>query len=164
MILINDQKYTTLLTELRYNCCMLKRTLAIQKALSESGYRITQPRRAVIEVILRARRSLSPEEVLTRARKIDPSVGLATVYRTLDVLHQQGHLERVRIGKKGYALVCAEKELHFHLVCERCCSVIELQPDRFSKALMAQLHNIGFASRQNAIEIIGLCAKCNPAG
>jgi Fur family ferric uptake transcriptional regulator len=143
---------------------MLKRTLAIQKALSESGYRITQPRRAVIEVVLRARRSLSPDEVLARARKIDPGVGLATVYRTLDVLRQQGHLGRVRIGNKGYALVCAKKGLHFHLVCERCRAVIELQPDQFSKALVAQLRDIGFASRQNAIEIIGLCAKCNPAG
>ena len=141
---------------------MLKRTLAIQKALSESGYRITQPRRAVIEVVLRARRSLSPEEVLARARKFDPSVGLATVYRTLDVLRRQGHLQHVRIGNKGYALVCAEKELHFHLVCERCHAVIELPPDRFGKALMAQLHDVGFALRQNAIEIIGLCARCNP--
>ncbi|MFC1466255.1 MAG: Fur family transcriptional regulator [Candidatus Brachytrichaceae bacterium NZ_4S206] len=139
---------------------MLKRTRDVQKALSESGYRITQSRQAVIEVVMRARRSLSPEEILERARKIDPSVGLATVYRTLDVLHAEGHLERVRIGNKGYTLACAEKELHFHLVCERCRTVAELQSEQFSRALLAQLRAAGFESRKHAIEIIGLCARC----
>ncbi|BCX03062.1 MAG: transcriptional repressor [Candidatus Roseilinea sp.] len=142
---------------------MLKRTRDIQNALSESGYRITQPRRAVIEVVMRARRSLSPEEILARARKIDPGVGLATVYRTLDMLHAEGHLERVRIGNKGYALTCTEKALHFHLICERCRTVTELQSDHFSRALMAQLRAAGFASRKHAIEILGLCAKCQPS-
>ncbi|MCS6849251.1 MAG: Fur family transcriptional regulator [Anaerolineae bacterium] len=142
---------------------MLKRTRDIQKALSESGYRITQPRQAVIEVILRARRSLSPEEILARARKIDPGVGLATVYRTLDVLHAEGYLERVRIGNKGYTLTCTEKTLHFHLICERCRTVTELQSDRFSRDLMAQLRAAGFEARKHAIEIIGRCAKCQPS-
>ncbi len=139
---------------------MLKRSRDIQKALSESGYRITQPRQAVIEVIMRARRSLSPEEILVRARKIDPNVGLATVYRTLDMLHAEGHLERVRIGNKGYTLTCAEKGLHFHLVCERCRMVTELRMDRFSRALATQLRAAGFESHKNAIEIVGLCARC----
>lgn len=139
---------------------MLKRARDVQKALSESGYRITQPRRAVIEVVMRARRSLSPEEILQRARKIDPSVGLATVYRTLDVLHAEGHLERVRIGNKGYTLTCTEKALHFHLICERCRTVTELPSEPFADALSAQLYAAGFRLRKNAIEIVGMCAKC----
>ncbi|MCS7055102.1 MAG: transcriptional repressor [Thermoflexales bacterium] len=139
---------------------MSKRARDIQKALSASGYRITQPRRAVIEVVARARRSLSPEEILARARKIDPGVGLATVYRTLDVLQAEGHLERVRIGNRGYSLACSEKALHFHLICERCRTVTEIQSDQFSGALIAQLQAVGFESRKSAIEIIGLCAKC----
>lgn len=142
---------------------MSKRTRDVQKALSESGYRITQPRRAVIEVIMRARHSLSPEEILERARKIDASVGLATVYRTIDMLHAEGHLERVRIGNKGYTLTCVEKELHFHLVCERCRTVTELKCKQCSRALSEQLRAAGFRSRKNAIEIVGLCAKCQSA-
>ncbi|GIV85403.1 MAG: hypothetical protein KatS3mg052_2410 [Candidatus Roseilinea sp.] len=109
---------------------------------------------------MRARHSLSPEEILARARKIEPGVGLATVYRTLDMLHAEGYLERVRIGNKGYTLACKEKSLHLHLICERCRTVIELQPDRFSHALSAQLRAAGFTSHKNAIEILGLCAKC----
>jgi Fur family ferric uptake transcriptional regulator len=141
---------------------MQKRALAVEKTLSESGYRVTRPRQAVIEVVTRARRSLSPEEVLSRARKIDPDVGLATVYRTLDMLQSLGQLRRVRIGKKGYALNCTESKLHFHLVCEKCRAVTELATDRSTHALANRLQATGFKSQANAIEIVGLCAKCSP--
>jgi Fe2+ or Zn2+ uptake regulation protein len=134
-----------------------KRALAIQQALSAAGYRITKPRCVVIEVVVCARRSLSPAEVLARARKRDPRIGLATVYRTLDVLRQTGLLDRVRIGNQGYALMCAERGLHFHLVCERCRAVTEL---RAARSLVYRLRRSGFVSRQNAIEIIGVCARC----
>jgi Fe2+ or Zn2+ uptake regulation protein len=142
---------------------MSKRTLVVESALRESGYRVTQPRLAVIEVISRARRSLSPEEVLARARRIDPEVGLATVYRTLDMLQQLGQLRRVRIGAKGYAMTCSESDLHFHLICERCRAVTELGAGRQARALATQLKAAGFARSSNAIEIVGLCAKCQPA-
>lgn len=146
-----------------YNCGMPKRAMLVERALSESGYRITRPRQAVIEVVTRARRSLSPEEVLARARRIDPEVGLATVYRTLDMLQSLGQLRRVRIGKKGYALTCTEPKLHFHLVCEKCRTVTELESDRSTRVLASRLQATGFKSQTNAIEIVGLCSKCNPS-
>jgi Fur family ferric uptake transcriptional regulator len=136
---------------------MHKRALAIQQSLSAAGYRITKPRRAVIEVVACARRSLSPAEVLAHARKRDPRIGLATVYRTLDMLRETGLLDCVRIGKQSYALVCAEQGLHFHLVCERCHTVTEL---RATRSLVRQLRQAGFVSRRNAIEIVGVCARC----
>jgi len=136
---------------------MHKRALEIQQALSAAGYRLTRPRQVVIEVVVCARRSLSPAEVLVRARKRDPRIGLATVYRTLEVLQRKGLLDRVRIGNQGYALICAEQGVHFHLVCQRCRSVTEIPATR---ALVHRLRRSGFISRQNAIEIVGICARC----
>jgi Fur family ferric uptake transcriptional regulator len=131
--------------------------LEIQKSLSTAGYRLTRPRQAVIEVIARARRSLSPAEVLSRARKRDPRIGLATVYRTLEMLQREGFLNRVGIGNQGYVLMCIEQGLHFHLVCERCRAVTEL---RASRSLVHRLRRSGFISHRNAIEIVGICARC----
>lgn len=139
---------------------MPKRASVVEKALSESGYRITRPRQAVIEVITRSRRSLSPEDVLSRARKIDPEVGLATVYRTLDMLQSLGQLQRVRIGSKGYTVACAEPHPHFHLVCEKCRGVTEMDADQHLKLLAKRLKAIGFTRTSNAIEIVGVCARC----
>ena len=136
---------------------MNKRALEIQKSLSAAGYRLTKPRQAVIEVIACARRSLSPAEVLDRARKRDPRIGLATVYRTLEMLQREGFLNRVGIGNQGYVLMCMEQGLHFHLVCERCHAVTEL---RASRSLVHRLRRSGFISHQNAVEIVGICARC----
>jgi len=134
-----------------------KRALEIKKSLSAAGYRITKPRCVVIEVVVCARRSLSPAEVLNRARKRDPRIGLATVYRTLEVLQHEGLLNRVGIGNQGYVLMCTEQGLHFHLVCERCRAVTEL---RISRSLAHRLRLSGFISHRNAIEIVGICARC----
>jgi Fe2+ or Zn2+ uptake regulation protein len=85
------------------------------------------------------------------------------VYRTLDMLQSLGQLRRVRIGSKGYAMTCSEPKLHFHLVCERCRTVMEMEMDQHARALANRLQSTGFKRKSNAIEIVGLCAKCNPA-
>ena len=128
--------------------------------LSSAGYRVTQPRRAVIEVLARAKRSLSPEEIFDRACKAHTDVGLATVYRTLDMLQAMGLLSRVQIGSKGYALTCAEHKLHFHLVCRKCHGVTELEADAPLAQLQQEFDNSGFQSQGGAIEMLGICQRC----
>jgi Fe2+ or Zn2+ uptake regulation protein len=121
---------------------------------------MTQPRLAVIEVIVRARRSLTPHEVLARASKLYAGVGLATVYRTLDMLQHIGYVQRVRINGKGYAVACDVPDLHCHLVCQKCHGVIELASARFADGLKKDLQQTGFRIQGGAIEVIGLCPAC----
>ena len=118
--------------------------------LSESGYRVTQPRRAVIEALCRARRSLDPETICTRARSLHPAVGLATVYRTLDMLQALGHCSRVQIGSKGYALTCGERKMHVHLVCSHCMGVTEMEADDAMASLKHKLDGAGFKAQANS--------------
>jgi Fe2+ or Zn2+ uptake regulation protein len=130
------------------------------KALSDAGYRVTQPRVAVIDVIARARRSLTPHEVLVRACKLQPGVGLATVYRTLDMLQHIGFVQRVRINGKGYAVACDVPELHYHLVCQKCHQVTELASGRYGGELRRGVQQAGFRIQSGAIEVMGLCPAC----
>ena len=130
------------------------------QALSNAGYRVTQPRHAVIEALSRARRSLDPEELCQRARTTHAEVGLATVYRTLDMLQELGLCSRVQIGGKGYALTCSESRLHYHLVCRKCHGIVEMEADAELDALQRRLDSVGFKSQANAIELLGVCEKC----
>ena len=57
-----------------------------QEALSRNGGRITLPRQIILEVIAASQRPLSPQEVHAQAVKRLPSIGLVTVYRTIDKL------------------------------------------------------------------------------
>lgn len=143
-----------------YNDRMADVVQPLVDALSEAGYRMTQPRLAVIEVVARARRSLTPHEILARATRVHAGVGLATVYRTLDMLQRIGYVQRVSINGKGYALACDVPDLHYHLVCQKCHGVIELDSGCYADDLKRSLQQAGFRMQGGAIEVIGLCPAC----
>ncbi len=129
-------------------------------ALSAAGYRLTRPRLAVIEAVSRAKRVLSTDEILARARRIHPRVGLATVYRCIDMLDRIGYFQRVQISGKGYVTACHDEKLHYHLVCRKCRAVTEVEVDQSADALRQLMMETGFRAQAGAIEVIGLCQTC----
>lgn len=129
-------------------------------ALAAAGYRLTRPRLAVIEAVLRAKRMLSTEEILARARRIHPSVGLATVYRCVEMLDRIGYFQRVQISGKCYVTACHDEKLHYHLVCRKCRAVTEVEGAQSSDTLQRLMMEAGFRPQAGAIEVIGLCQAC----
>lgn len=129
-------------------------------ALGAAGYRLTKPRLAVIEAVSRAGRMLSTDEVLVRARRIHPHVGLATVYRCIDMLDRIGYFQRVQISGKSYVTACPDDRLHYHLVCQKCHTVAEVEVDQSADALQQLMVEAGFRAQAGAIEVIGLCRMC----
>lgn len=132
-------------------------------ALGAAGYRLTKPRLAVIEAVLRAGRMLSTGEILVRARRIHPRVGLATVYRSVDMLDRIGYFQRVQIGGRTYVSACHDETLHYHLVCSRCRAVAEIEVDQSADGLRRSMMEAGFRAQAGAIEVIGLCRTCRSA-
>ena len=91
----------------------------ILEQLNQAGNRVTQPRRAVIQALLEDGVHASPAEVHARARQHCPTIGLVTVYRTLDLLSDLGFVRRIHTedGCHGYAAVSHGH--HHHLICQR---------------------------------------------
>jgi Fur family ferric uptake transcriptional regulator len=135
-------------------------TERLSGALAAAGYRLTKPRLAVIEAVSRARRMLSTDEILARARRIHPRVGLATVYRCIDMLDRIGYFQRVQISGKGYVTACHDEKLHYHLVCRECRAVTEVEVAQSTDALQRLMIETGFRAQAGAIEVIGLCQAC----
>jgi Fur family ferric uptake transcriptional regulator len=133
----------------------------LARSLNQAGYRVTRPRLAVIETMARSRRSLSTDEILARARKLCPGVGLATVYRSLDMLEAVGAVQRVQIGGKRYATHCHDASLHYHLVCSRCHGVTEAAVGRSAASLRSAMSLNGFRPQPGAIEVVGVCRECS---
>ena len=142
---------------------MSRATMTAQEltsALGAAGYRATKPRLAVIEAVSRARRMLSTDEILLRARRIHPAVGLATVYRCIDMLERIGYFQRVQIGNKTYVVACHHTKLHYHLVCRKCHAVTEVDVDQTADGLQRRMAEAGFRAQAGAVEVIGLCETC----
>jgi Fur family ferric uptake transcriptional regulator len=129
--------------------------------LEACGYRITRPRRAVVRCVFEANAWLSPEEVLERARPWCPSLGLVTVYRTLNLLEEQGLVRRIHgePGCHGYAP--AGLQHGHHLVCRSCHQVLEFPGTEDIHPLIdAIARQTGFTVEDHVLELAGRCPDC----
>jgi Fe2+ or Zn2+ uptake regulation protein len=76
------------------------------------------------------------------------------------MLQAIGYVQRVRIAGKGYAVACDVPDLHYHLVCQKCHMVTELQSGRYADELKRTVQQAGFRMQGGAIEVMGLCPAC----
>ncbi|MFD3004992.1 zinc uptake transcriptional regulator [Thermus tengchongensis] len=119
--------------------------------------RSTRQRRAIREAFLEAGRPLSPQEVLELARKKVPSLGLATVYRTLKGLVEEGFLTPVALPGEPSRYEPAGREHHHHFLCRLCGRVFELSG--CDLALEGHLPP-GFQAEGHEVTVFGRCPEC----
>lgn len=131
--------------------------------LSDEGYRLTQPRRAVIQVLLGDDGYSSPAQVHQRARTLCPGVSLVTVYRTLDLLTQLGFARRIHADDGCHGYACASHGHRHHLVCRRCGAATEFEGCDLSAFLDRVSGETGYAIEDHLLELVGLCATCREA-
>ena len=127
--------------------------------LKRAGYKLTDPRLAVIEVLEREGKHLSSDEVLVLGQRICPKLSRATVYRTLDLLAELGLIRPIYLGDTCQRYVMAEGG-HHHLVCIDCGAAFEFehcQADQLALRLSEQFH---FEIHSHLLEFYGLCETC----
>lgn len=131
--------------------------------LQARGYRLTAPRRAVLLALAECRASLSPAEILQRARDHYPQTGLVTVYRTLEVLTDCGAVRKVHQpdGCHSYALASAGHA--HHIICEKCHAVAEFEGCDLEALFKVVQHRTGYKVQAHWLELFGLCPACRAA-
>jgi Fur family transcriptional regulator, ferric uptake regulator len=122
--------------------------------------RMTSQRRAVLDAILEHRGGFTAIELYDRARKDQPRLGLATVYRTVELLRRAGSLRP--LGGEGSMYVRCHPGHHHHLVCLSCGSVEETELCAAPSAAEVQQRH-GFRSETHAVDIYGTCGRCAAA-
>jgi len=132
------------------------------------GCRFTLTRQAILDILNRTSGHLSTAEIFAAVNRIYPGIGIATIYRTLDLLSRMGLIFKFEFGdgKSRYELVESNKGHHHHLVCNGCGRIIDYsdfmnKEVKFIKELekeLAEKHNFKINSHQ--INFYGLCEKC----
>jgi len=133
------------------------------------GHRMTGPRRVILNVLESAKDYLSADEVYMAVYANHPGVGIATVYRTLQMLAEIGIAERVDTGdgKARYKLGPGEDpRRRVVLVCTNCARAMPIttRTDE-TEAVIAQLEQLtadpqGFRTNRTVIQLFGLCNQC----
>lgn len=132
----------------------------VVKQLRHSGKRITEPRRAVIRALLEDARYSSPTEVHARARVYDASIGLVTVYRTLELLADLGCVRRIHTEDGCHCYAAAATGHRHHLICRRCGQAVEFEGCDLSLFLNRVSQQTGYTIEDHLLELIGLCDTC----
>ena len=129
-------------------------------ALAARGYKLTQPRRAVLRVVAETGASLTPAEIHARAKKFYAQTSLVTVYRTLDVLVECGAIRRVHQSDGCHAYARASEGHAHHVICESCRSVVEFDGCDLGDLLAAVQRRTGFRVEGHWLELFGACPDC----
>ena len=124
------------------------------------GHKLTQPRRAILNVLLGSRTPLSPAEIQEQGQAFCGDLGLVTVYRTLEIMEVMELVRPVHLadGCHGYAL-CTPGHTH-HVVCDRCQAVVEVVGCDLANFLSRVAEGTGYAITGHWLEIAGLCPQC----
>lgn len=136
----------------------------LKAKLKEKGYKLTTQRKAIIDVFLKDQNNhLSPEEIYDVVRNDYPDIGLATVYRTLQLLEQLNIIYKVNFddGCSRYELnLDSEDHQHHHLICIGCGKVKEVKIDLLD-SLEAQIEKEGeFKVVDHNVKFFGYCKDC----
>ena len=123
--------------------------------------RATAPRKAIAALIAQRRGHFTAAGLLDDARSCDVHVGRATVFRTLDLLAEQGQLERIDLPNGEHAYVaCAPREHHHHIVCRKCGKSVEVVDPGLQAVVREIGARSGYRIDSHRLELYGLCPQC----
>jgi Fur family transcriptional regulator, ferric uptake regulator len=152
---------------MREEIAMEHRIDRIKKQLHAQSYKLTPQREATVRVLLeRETDHLSAEEIYLLVKEKAPEIGLATVYRTLELLSELKIIDKINFGD-GVSRYDLRKEgaehFHHHLVCIECGSVEEIMDDLLGDVEKIVENEWGFKVQDHRLTFHGLCKSCQKA-
>ena len=136
----------------------------LKELLRVEGYKLTPQRRAVLEaMMINEGKHLSTEEIYDVVKNDCPEIGLATVYRTVQLLEKMGVVSRINFddGCNRYELVHNDEDhQHHHLVCANCGKVEEVEDDLLDSIEHEIEKKYSFRITNHNVKFFGYCSNC----
>ena len=142
----------------------------IYERLKRKGFKLTKSRQVILDVLKKINDHLSAKKIYETSSKNHPNIGLATVYRNLELFVDISVVCKFDIGDNRYRYsMCSPsaEDHHHHLVCRKCNRVIDYSKsiDDEKKFLKRREKNLSkkydFKIEKHFIDFFGICKKCN---
>ena len=132
-----------------------------EEQLRKDGQRLTAPRRKIVDHILSLKDHQTMEQISSAVKTKDPSVGRATVFRTIKLLEKMQVITRVpsHDGVNRYE-PSHNRPHHDHMICVECGRIEEFHSDRMEFFQNEALKRHHFHPLWHRHEIYGRCEKC----
>ncbi|RIN88845.1 Fur family transcriptional regulator [Mammaliicoccus sciuri] len=144
---------------------MEERIQRVKEQLHEASYKLTPQREATVRVLLENEADhLSAEDVYLKVKDKAPEIGLATVYRTLELLAELKVVDKINFGD-GVARFDLRKEgakhFHHHMVCMECGAVDEIEEDLLEDVERRVEKEFNFKILDHRLTFHGICHRCH---
>lgn len=131
------------------------RTLVKKRGLKHSAQR-----EQILQVLFLAKEHLTPEEIHQRVKELSPSIGLATVYRTLSFLEKEHLVNSISFGSEGKKYELNRGEHHDHMICLECGKILEFYDEELEHLQEAIAKKVGFKLVTHEMILYGICPEC----
>lgn len=144
---------------------MEERIQRVKEQLHKASYKLTPQREATVRVLLENEADhLSAEDVYLKVKDRAPEIGLATVYRTLELLAELKVVDKINFGD-GVARFDLRKEgakhFHHHMVCMECGAVDEIEEDLLEDVERRVEKEFNFKILDHRLTFHGICHRCH---
>ncbi|MCH4888786.1 transcriptional repressor [Acidaminobacter sp. JC074] len=138
---------------------------AVNEKLKKKGYKFTPQRKAILEVVSDSvGQHLSSEEIYDLVKVKNPEIGLATVYRTVQLLVELDILSKLNLddGFVRYEMNDHDgnEHHHHHLICSQCGRIDEVKEDLLESIEKEIEMKYEFQIRDHKLKFFGLCKSC----
>lgn len=162
-VFITRKNSPTAFIAISYNKIMTCSAPHVAEQIRARGFRLTQQRIAILNVLYASSGHLTPTEIFRQLSALLPGVSEPTVYRTLDFLRFNGFLRATSTpsGRLEYEIISPP---HHHLRCQACGAETALEHDRL-KPLLAQIEQLtGYRLTEPHHTFLGICPTCQMKG
>ena len=134
----------------------------LEQYLSKAGLKQSKQRNLVIDAFLEMNDHVSAEELFTYVKDKDVAAGMATIYRTLNLLKDAGLVEQKQFQEgKAVFEVSRPNEHHDHLICLTCDRVIEFENTQIERLQQQIADSHGIKLTHHSLDLFGTCMQEN---
>jgi Fur family ferric uptake transcriptional regulator len=133
-----------------------------KKLLKSNTLKFTKQRELILNFLYQNEGHFTPEDIYMQLKKEYPDVnlGIATVYRTLTLLEDEGIASSISFGAQGKKYELGLKKHHDHLICTDCGEIIEFFNETIEEQQEQIAEQYNFKMTDHTMKIVGLCEKC----
>ena len=132
----------------------------LKEIVKSKGLKYSIQREEILKVLYNSNKHLTPEEIYQEVKKINSSIGLATVYRALSFLENEGLVNSISFGIEGKKYELNRGSHHDHMICLNCNKIIEFYDDELEALQEKIAKKLGFKLITHELNMYGICKDC----
>lgn len=130
--------------------------------LKNNALKYTKQREVILQILYNNDEHLTPEELHQEVKTAFPdlNIGIATVYRTLNLLEESEMVTSISFGAQGKKYEIATKPHHDHMICRHCNKIIEFEDETIEKRQRTIAKKYNFKLTGHLVQLYGVCSDC----